>query len=305
MAARFACAHAEQVAKAVASGGAARSALIASWRRSADLHRLDPDAAAAPRRIGEGELAGRASGAPLVRGGAALDRLFLAVGGVGCCVLLADRDGVPVDRRGAPADDETFDAWGLWTGAVWSEDAEGTNGIGTCLVEQRPLTIHRDQHFFTRNTCSLHHRADLRRTRTARRRARRLLLPRRSHRGFRPPDRRRGRRRGAPDRGGEFPPCFPRRASCWRRRPTARPGLVAVDADDLVVGATRAARLGLGLTCVSPPACPPRPSGEEPSDGEDFVSAERAVLQRALARSDGNVSAAAGLGVPRARCTAS
>jgi transcriptional regulator of acetoin/glycerol metabolism len=81
-----------------------------------------------------------------------LDRLFLAVGGVGCSVLLSDRSGVAVDRRGAPGDDRTFDSWGLWTGAIWSEQYEGTNGIGTCLVEQRALTVHRDQHFFSRNS---------------------------------------------------------------------------------------------------------------------------------------------------------
>ena len=84
-------------------------------------------------------------------GDRALDRLIAAVGGVGCSVLLADRDGVVVERRGAPCDDSTFDGWGLWTGAVWSEKFEGTNGIGTCLVEQRAVTIDRDQHFFTRN----------------------------------------------------------------------------------------------------------------------------------------------------------
>ena len=44
-----------------------------------------------------------------------------------------------------------FRRWGLWNGAVWSEAREGTNGIGTCLAEQRVLTIHRDQHFHTRN----------------------------------------------------------------------------------------------------------------------------------------------------------
>ncbi len=49
-------------------------------------------------------------------------------------------------------DDETFRQWGLWTGTVWSEESEGTNGIGTCLVERRTLTIHRDQHFHSRNT---------------------------------------------------------------------------------------------------------------------------------------------------------
>jgi len=65
--------------------------------------------------------------------------------------LLADRNGVPIERRGAPGDDATFFDWGLWPGAIWSEDSEGTNGIGTCLVEQRALTIHRDQHFYARN----------------------------------------------------------------------------------------------------------------------------------------------------------
>jgi transcriptional regulator of acetoin/glycerol metabolism len=79
-----------------------------------------------------------------------LDRLFLAVGGLGCSVVLADGGGVVVDRRGAVVDDMTFEASGLWTGAVWSEKFEGTNGIGTCIAEKRPVIIDRDQHFFTR-----------------------------------------------------------------------------------------------------------------------------------------------------------
>ena len=51
-----------------------------------------------------------------------IDRLYLAVGGVGCCVLLADTNGVPLDRRGAAGDDRSFYDWGLWTGSVWSEE---------------------------------------------------------------------------------------------------------------------------------------------------------------------------------------
>ena len=146
--------HTDRVEAAIANGAPARSALVASWRRSSTLHRLDPSERAPPRRLTEPELGdARQRIEPLIRAAQpSLDRLYLAVGGVGCCVLLADRDGVPVDRRGAAADDATFHDWGLWTGSVWSEDSEGTNGIGTCLVEQRALTIHRDQHFFTRNT---------------------------------------------------------------------------------------------------------------------------------------------------------
>ncbi len=146
--------HADKVQAAIESDGAARSAVVASWRRSAALHHLDPAERSLPQRLSDSELAvARLRIEPLLRAAeTSLDRLYQAVGGAGCCVLLADRDGIPVARRGATADDETFQEWGLWTGAVWSEESEGTNGIGTCLVEQRTLTIHRDQHFHTRNT---------------------------------------------------------------------------------------------------------------------------------------------------------
>ncbi|TGS35609.1 sigma-54-dependent Fis family transcriptional regulator, partial [Mesorhizobium sp. M1D.F.Ca.ET.184.01.1.1] len=93
------------------------SALLASWRRSSNLHRLDPADRSPARYLTEFELGeARQRIEPLVRAAqSSLDRLYLAVGGVGCCVLLADRDGVPVERRGAPVDDETFHCWGLWT----------------------------------------------------------------------------------------------------------------------------------------------------------------------------------------------
>ncbi|TIW67880.1 MAG: sigma-54-dependent Fis family transcriptional regulator, partial [Mesorhizobium sp.] len=146
--------HADLVQASIATNDAAHSALVASWRRSLQLHRLDPAERKAPKRLTEAELMlARQRMEPLARAAeASLNRLYLAVGGVGCCVMLADRDGIPVERRGAVADDETFDEWGLWIGTVWSEDSEGTNGIGTCIADQRALTIHRDQHFFSRNT---------------------------------------------------------------------------------------------------------------------------------------------------------
>jgi transcriptional regulator of acetoin/glycerol metabolism len=299
--------HAYRVEAGIKSDSAARSALIASWRRSADLHRLDPAELTPPRRLTEAEIRqARQSIEPLIQAAqSTLDRLYLAVGGVGCCVLLADRTGVPVDRRGAQADDGTFRSWGLWTGSVWSEDSEGTNGIGTCLVEQRALTIHRDQHFFTRNTllsCTTAPifddegtlaaaldvsscRADLTEgfvnlislavTEAARRiesdnfrmvfqNARILLAP-------------------ATDKGGG--------------------GLVAVDSDDLVIGATRSARLALGITsaCLKKPLPVADMLGGPKKEREELEEAERGALQRALARADGNVSAAAkALGISRA-----
>ena len=72
--------------------------------------------------------------------------------------------------------------------------------------------------------------------------------------------------------------------------------LLAVDGDDLVIGATRAARRALGLTAEG--LARPVPAADligraRPDGGDEISAAERAVLLRALARSGGNVSKAA------------
>jgi transcriptional regulator of acetoin/glycerol metabolism len=79
--------------------------------------------------------------------------------------------------------------------------------------------------------------------------------------------------------------------------------LVAVDGNDLVIGATRSARLALGITqmCLQKPIPAADLLGGAESGAEVLAEAERGVLQRALARTDGNVSAAAeALGISRA-----
>ena len=88
--------HADQVQATVARGSAATSAVVASWRRSSNFHRLDPAECNLPRRLSQAEFElARQQIEPLVRAAQSnLDRLFLAVGGVGCCVLRADRNGV-------------------------------------------------------------------------------------------------------------------------------------------------------------------------------------------------------------------
>jgi transcriptional regulator of acetoin/glycerol metabolism len=298
-------AHALRIETAIQAGQAARSPIAASWARSASLHRLHPAARVTEARVTAQELALARDrlGALLPTAAPHLDRLFQVVGGLGGCVVLADAEGIAVDRRGNPGDDDSFESSGLWTGAVWSEAQAGTNGIGTCLAEGRAVTIHRDQHFLARNiglSCSsapVHGpegdllavidvstaRPDLADAvaglvgttvaEVARKveadlfhrqfpRARLVVVP-------------------GPDRGAG--------------------ALLAVDADDLVVGATRAARQQLGLT--GDLAARPRPVADllGLQSHDRIEDAERSVLSRALARSGGNVSAAArALGLSRA-----
>ena len=70
-------------------------------------------------------------------------------------------------------------------------------------------------------------------------------------------------------------------------------GLLAVDADDLVIGATRSARAALGIAVDR--MMEPTPTGDLLGDAtrDKFGDVQRGVLQRALVRSHGNVSAAA------------
>lgn len=232
-----------------------------------------------------------------------LDRLFQAVGGIGCCVLLADSQGVPLERRGAPADDPVFADWGLWPGTCWSEAEQGTNGIGTCLVEQRVVTIHRDQHFLSRNTvlsCMSapvygpkgqvvgvldvsSARADLTEgfmtliVQAVTDAARKIEVE-------------------------TFHHAYPQARMVMVAGADRNAGaLLAVDDDDLVIGATRAARLFLGLH--GDLSHQPRPAADVLGMGGDdrLADGERAVLMRALARAGGNASAAArNLGISRA-----
>jgi transcriptional regulator of acetoin/glycerol metabolism len=78
--------------------------------------------------------------------------------------------------------------------------------------------------------------------------------------------------------------------------------LVAVDKDDLAIGANRAARRAYGLEKEG--KLRPRPASDlfgRDDEATGFEKAERAAVIRALARAEGNVSAAArALGVGRA-----
>ncbi|MBK5953286.1 Fis family transcriptional regulator, partial [Rhodospirillum rubrum] len=79
--------------------------------------------------------------------------------------------------------------------------------------------------------------------------------------------------------------------------------LLAVDRDDLVVGATRAARLALSITDerIAGQLAASEVLGGAGAIEADLLEAERGAVRRALALNGGNVSAAArALGVSRA-----
>ena len=128
--------------------------IFGSWRRCLLDYRVDVRNVSTPRVITQNEL--KVFREPLenilIQAQEEIDRLYAVLRKHAYVVLLCDRQGVAIHHRGDEAHAGEFKYWGIWVGGVWSEEAEGTNGIGTCIAEQRPVLVHGDQHFRSRNT---------------------------------------------------------------------------------------------------------------------------------------------------------
>ena len=125
----------------------------ASWQRSAQRYRIAQGSPQAPCILTAQELSVSRAPVDELVGIAAEenDRLFAAVSKVGYALLFTASDGVVVDVRGEPGRIQQFKYWGIWQGGIWAESVEGTNGIGTCIAEKVPVTVHCSHHFRARH----------------------------------------------------------------------------------------------------------------------------------------------------------
>jgi transcriptional regulator of acetoin/glycerol metabolism len=147
--------HIRQVL-AIAEGHSSASSnneVASSWRRSAHAHRVDPASGEPPLILTSSELKDHRGPLEKLIADAQdeLNHLYRVVREARYTVLFCNDQGVAVDHRGNQAEADQFRYWGTWLGGVWSEEVEGTNGIGTCIAEKRPITVHRTQHFRARN----------------------------------------------------------------------------------------------------------------------------------------------------------
>ena len=128
--------------------------IFESWRRCLLEYGVNTADFSAPHVVTQNEL--KAFREPLenilVQAQEEIDRLYAVLRQHGYVVLLCDRKGVAIHHRGDPSKASEFRHWGIWVGGIWSEEAEGTNGIGTCIAEQRPVLVHANQHFRSRHT---------------------------------------------------------------------------------------------------------------------------------------------------------
>lgn len=300
--------HADRVYECSQRASAAVSSPVAaSWRRCLTLHGLTPEQSRSPVRLTDGEFrqARERSGALIAEADGELSRLFATVGKAGCCLVLTDEHGIALERRGTAGDDAEFRSVGLWSGTVWSEASAGTNGIGTAIADERAVVIQRDQHFLSCNIGLSCATAPIRDEKgrlaatidvsTCRYDTSEALLAILSQ--------------SVRDAARRIEANLFRRAFSGARillvpDERAFPALLAVDHEDFVVGANRAARQLLGLDdkrITGGVLAAALLNDAGPEYGCKFPDAERGVVRRTLLRANGNVAMAADLlGISRA-----
>ena len=126
-----------------------------SWTRCLQEYHLEP---AAPRQssvLNSHELKQlqQRMGELLPVARAEMESLYEQIAGSGFAVILSDTQGVVLTTISDPTLQREFRQAGLSLGALWDERHEGTNGIGTCLAEAGPATVHREEHFRGYNVC--------------------------------------------------------------------------------------------------------------------------------------------------------
>jgi transcriptional regulator of acetoin/glycerol metabolism len=133
----------------VAQRAAISSAIVASWRRCLIDYSLDPMRAHEPCVLEGAELNQyRDRHAHLIQvASAEIDWLYEHIAMSGCALLLTDAAGIVLYEKVDPTVLDSFRTAGLRLGADWSECRQGTNGMGTCIAENRPIIVHRDEHF--------------------------------------------------------------------------------------------------------------------------------------------------------------
>jgi transcriptional regulator of acetoin/glycerol metabolism len=136
---------------AAAGGGPALyapQAVADSWRRCVDRYRLDASAKQRVASLSSFELRGRRE--PLEEVLAAVEdeihHVAEPLSAAGFSVSFGDMAGVVLYYRSDRAAGHYVDV--EREGTLWPEGVTGTNGVGTCLVERKPVHVFKNQHFF-------------------------------------------------------------------------------------------------------------------------------------------------------------
>ncbi|MFL6719737.1 MAG: sigma-54-dependent Fis family transcriptional regulator [Burkholderiaceae bacterium] len=125
-----------------------------SWIRCMRDYQLDPAIVVEPSIVDRVELQERQHRLSHVLSAAKAEmtNLFQQIAGSGYAIMLTDADGVLMNYFGDLGFTHAASKTGMMPGAIWSERYQGTNGMGTALLEKRPTMVQHYDHFLFRNT---------------------------------------------------------------------------------------------------------------------------------------------------------
>ena len=148
--------HANQVMEAVRTGfhEQTNDVVMRSWGRCLNEYRLSPDKPREPTVIARVALEERRARHADVIACARYEMttLYQQLADSESAVVLTDTDGVIVHMVSSPEFAAEVGPLGLRAGGIWSEAEAGTNGMGTCIAAASPVSVRRDDHFFTQFT---------------------------------------------------------------------------------------------------------------------------------------------------------
>ena len=153
--------HADRVLDVVRSGfhEQANDVVMRSWSRCLNEYRLHPAKPREPTVLARLALEERCARNADVIDCARYEMttLYQQLADNDSAVVLTDTDGVIVHMVSSPEFAAEVGPLGLRAGGMWSEIEAGTNGMGTCLAAASPVSVRREDHFytqFTQLTCS-------------------------------------------------------------------------------------------------------------------------------------------------------
>lgn len=123
--------------------------LAASWERCLSVHGLSPERIARPIVLSSIEIQDHREPMAdlLALSQGEVQRLHELLAEQNYVVMLNDARGVALSFRSNAAVLDACSAAGVLPGSVWCEELQGTNGVGLCIQEQRPLSVVMQDHF--------------------------------------------------------------------------------------------------------------------------------------------------------------
>src|SRR5438270_8135980 len=122
-----------------------------SWSRCRNAFALDPHEIRHPHSVERADLQARRErlGVLLSIARIEMEALGKLMKHSEYSIMLTDSDGVIVSYLGDTGFSATARRSGFREGVMWGEREMGTNGMGTCVIAERPVILHRTDHFLS------------------------------------------------------------------------------------------------------------------------------------------------------------